>query len=215
MTVKTALRLEVSACPALKVYAGEENLNRPDPLGHPTEIPDIAATSSSGGEMLLTAGAGIGSTAEQQSPLPPADRRRAGRGADHRTERTRSPPCQTRWSTRRTRARLPLVGLDSLNCRSSRSVGWVHESIYIDRRVLDPLDAYRRLNATFMQLLLAMRPGAVHRRAGRRSRPPRRARNATCQVVAYSGASMPSDAVLAEWGAPLPHRPTTQQPATA
>jgi purine catabolism regulator len=59
MTVEAALRLEVFSRVAMKVYAGEESLDRMVRWVHPTEIPDIARFLR-GGEMLLTAGLGIG-----------------------------------------------------------------------------------------------------------------------------------------------------------
>ena len=65
MTVEAALRLEVFSRVAMKVYAGEESLDRMVRWVHPTEIPDIARFLR-GGEMLLTAGLGIGGTPERQ-----------------------------------------------------------------------------------------------------------------------------------------------------
>src|SRR3954454_6167877 len=66
MTVQTALALEVFSRVPLKIYAGRENLHRRVRWVHPTEIPDIAQFLR-GGEMLLTAGLGIGNDPEQQS----------------------------------------------------------------------------------------------------------------------------------------------------
>src|ERR1700760_205685 len=65
MTVKAALALEVFTRVPMTVYAGEQELERTIRWVHPTEIPDIAQFLR-GGEMLLTAGLGIGSTPEQQ-----------------------------------------------------------------------------------------------------------------------------------------------------
>ena len=65
MTVAAALGLEVFSRVKYTVYAGEANLDRPIRWVHPTEIPDIAGFLT-GGEMLLTAGLGIGVTAECQ-----------------------------------------------------------------------------------------------------------------------------------------------------
>ena len=65
MTVQAALQLEVFSRVPLHVYAGEDNLDRTVRWVHPTEVPDIARFLT-GGEMLLTAGLGIGSTPERQ-----------------------------------------------------------------------------------------------------------------------------------------------------
>lgn len=65
MTVRAALELEVFTRVPMKIYAGAEGLGRTVRWVHPTEIPDIAKFLT-GGEMLLTAGLGIGSTPERQ-----------------------------------------------------------------------------------------------------------------------------------------------------
>ena len=63
MSIESALQLEVFSRVAVTVHAGQRNLDRSVRWVHPTEIPDIAQFLS-GGEMLLTAGLGIGDTAE-------------------------------------------------------------------------------------------------------------------------------------------------------
>jgi len=64
-SIETALQLEVFSRVSVVVYAGQRNFDRSVRWVHPTEINDIAKFLS-GGEMLLTAGLGIGDTAEQQ-----------------------------------------------------------------------------------------------------------------------------------------------------
>jgi len=61
MSIESALQLEVFSRVAVTVHAGQRNLDRLVRWVHPTEIPDIAQFLS-GGEMLLTAGLGIGDT---------------------------------------------------------------------------------------------------------------------------------------------------------
>ena len=61
MSVEAALALEVFTRVPMTVYAGADNLDRAIRWVHPTEIPDIAKFLR-GGEMLLTAGLGIGAT---------------------------------------------------------------------------------------------------------------------------------------------------------
>ena len=65
MSVEAALALEVFTRVPMTVYAGADNLDRAIRWVHPTEIPDIAKFLR-GGEMLLTAGLGIGATGERQ-----------------------------------------------------------------------------------------------------------------------------------------------------
>src|SRR6476620_2676693 len=65
LSIATALQLDVFSRVAVTVHAGQRNLDRSVRWVHPTEIPDIAQFLS-GGEMLLTAGLGIGSTPDRQ-----------------------------------------------------------------------------------------------------------------------------------------------------
>ena len=196
MTVQAALDLEVFERVPLKVYAGEDNLHRTVRWVHPTEIPDIAQFLR-GGEMLLTAGLGIGSGADEQrrylAEIADADAavlivELSGRAFESMPEAL--------IDAARERG-FPLVGLDG-ELPFVEVSAQVHESI-TDQRVLD-LSAYERLNATFMQLLLAGRDPVVFTDAlaaevGR----PVALEDATCQVVAYSGACAQGDEVLAEW----------------
>lgn len=196
MTVRAALQLEVFSRVPLQVYAGEENLDRTVRWVHPTEVPDIARFLT-GGEMLLTAGLGIGSTPERQRRYLTeiADAQAAvlvieisGRAFDTMP--------QPLIDAARERG-FPLVGLAG-ELPFVEVSAQVHESI-VDQRVLD-LSAYERLNATFMQLLLAGRDPVLFTDAlAAEVGHPVVLEDATRQVVAYSGPSTDADAVLAEW----------------
>ena len=197
MTVEAALNLEVFGRVALKVYAGQNSLGRAIRWVHPTEIPDIAQFLS-GGEMLLTAGLGIGSTPERQRQYLAdiADAKAAvlvielsGRAFDE------MPQALVEAAEERD---FPLVGLAGEVPFVAVSAQ-VHESI-VDQRVLD-LSAYERLNATFMQLLLAGRdPVSFTEVLAAEVGHPVVLEDATRQVVAYSGASEVGDQILSEWG---------------
>lgn len=196
MTVRAALDLEVFSRVAVTVYAGEDNLDRKVRWVHPTEIPDIAQFLN-GGEMLLTAGLGIG-------PDPDKQRDYITRIADANAAvlilelggRIFSTMPETLIETARDRG-LPLVGLAG-ELPFVEVSAQVHESI-IDQRVLD-LSAYERLNATFMQLLLAGRDPVTFTDAlAAEVKQPVVLEDATRQVVAYSGGSSAGDDALTEW----------------
>lgn len=65
LSVEAALQLRVFDRTAVRVYAGQENMGRAVRLVHPVEIPDIAKFLS-GGELLITAGLGLGRTPVEQ-----------------------------------------------------------------------------------------------------------------------------------------------------
>ena len=196
ITVEAALRLEVFSRVAMKVYAGQGNLGRAIRWVHPTEIPDIASFLR-GGEMLLTAGLGIGSAPERQRQYITeiADAQAAvlivelsGRVFDS------MPPVLVEAARERD---FPLVGLDG-ELPFVEVSAQVHASI-VDQRVLD-LSAYERLNAAFMQLLLAGRDHVAFTDAlANEVGHPVVLEDAARQVVAYSGASTDGDQVLSEW----------------
>jgi PucR family transcriptional regulator, purine catabolism regulatory protein len=196
MSIEVALQLEVFTRVPKTVYAGRSNFDRAVRWVHPTEIPDIAQFLS-GGEMLLTAGLGIGDSAERQRQYIHAidDAHAAvlivelsGRAFDTMPEALVEAASERDF---------PLVGLTG-ELPFVEVSAQVHESI-IDQRVLD-LSAYERLNGTFMQLLLAGRDH-VHftdALAGEVNRPVVLEDSAR-QVVAYSGSSEIGDLALREW----------------
>lgn len=196
MTVKAALGLEVFTRVPVTVHSGAQKLDRAIRWVHPTEIPDIARFLS-GGEMLLTAGLGIGSTTERQREYITAiaDAHAAvliielsGRAFDT------MPRALVEAAQERD---FPLVGLAG-ELPFVEVSAQVHESI-LDQRVLD-LSAYERLNATFMQLLLAGRDHVAFTDAlATEVGHPVVLEDATRQVVAYSGSSTTGDDALKQW----------------
>ncbi|BDY28441.1 MULTISPECIES: PucR family transcriptional regulator [Mycolicibacterium] len=196
MTVRAALELEVFTRVPMKIYAGVEGLGRTVRWVHPTEIPDIAKFLT-GGEMLLTAGLGIGSTPERQREYITqiADSEAAvliielsGRAFDTMPQALIDAANERNF---------PVVGLDG-ELPFVEVSAQVHESI-VDQRVLD-LSAYERLNASFMQLLLAGGdPGAFTDALSAEVGHPAVLEDATRQIVAYSGGTPAGDEVLTEW----------------
>jgi purine catabolism regulator len=196
MTVKAALALEVFTRVPMTVYSDERQLDRTIRWVHPTEIPDIAKFLK-GGEMLLTAGLGIGSTPERQREYlnAVADAHAAvliielsGRAFDT------MPSALVDAARERG---FPLVALDG-ELPFVEVSAQVHESI-LDQRVLD-LSAYERLNATFMQLLLSGRDHVVFTDAlAAEVGHPVVLEDATRQVVAYSGTSTSGEEALKQW----------------
>jgi purine catabolism regulator len=196
MSIATALQLEIFSRVSVEVYAGERNFDRLVRWVHPTEVNDIAVFLS-GGEMLLTAGLGIGVTAAQQRQYIHAidDAHAAvliielsGRAFDTMPEALIDAARERDFPLVGLGAELPFVEVSAQ----------VHESM-IDQRVLD-LSAYERLNATFMQLLLAGRDH-VHftdALAAEVNRPVV-LEDSSRQVVAYSGSSAEGDEALREW----------------
>jgi purine catabolism regulator len=196
MTIETALRLEVFSRVGLTVHAGHPNLDRSVRWVHPTEIPDIAQFLR-GGEMLLTAGLGIGDTAERQRQyIHQIDDAHAAVLIVELSGRAfgTMPPALVEAARERN---FPLVSLDD-ELPFVEVSAQVHESI-IDQRVHD-LSAYTRLNATFMELLLAGRDH-LHFTDALASEVdhPVVLEDASRQVVAYSGSSPTGEEALAQW----------------
>ena len=196
MSLEAALQLEVFTRVPLTVYAGQTNFDRAVRWVHPTEIPDIAQFLS-GGEMLLTAGLGIGDTADRQRQyIHAVDDAHAAVLIVELSGRAFDVMPDALVEAARERE-FPLVGLDG-ELPFVEVSAQVHESI-IDQRVVD-LSAYERLNGTFMQLLLAGRDH-VHftdALAAEVNRPVV-LEDAARQVVAYSGNSDVGDVALRDW----------------
>jgi purine catabolism regulator len=196
MTVEAALRLEVFSRVGMVVYAGEDNLDRIVRWVHPTEIPEIAQFLR-GGEMLLTAGLGIGSTPAKQrqyiDEIADADAavliiELSGRAFEV------MPPALVEAARERD---FPLVGLDR-ELPFVEVSAQVHESI-IDQRVQD-LTAYERVNVAMMHLLLEGRDHVMFTDTlAAEAGCPVVLEDATRQVVAYSGQSPAGDEVLKAW----------------
>src|SRR6476660_1683816 len=196
MSIEAALQLEVFTRVSKTVYAGQRNFDWAVSWVHPTEIPDIAQFLS-GGEMLLTAGLGIGDTAKRQrNYIYEIDDAHAAVLIVEMSGRAFTAMPDALVDAARERE-FPLVSLDG-EVPFVEVSAQVHESI-IDQRVLD-LSAYERLNATFMQLLLAGRDH-VHftdALAAEVNRPVV-LEDAARQVVAYSGGSVDGDLLLGDW----------------
>ena len=203
MSVEAALALEVFTRVPMTVYAGADNLDRAIRWVHPTEIPDIAKFLR-GGEMLLTAGLGIGATGERQREYlnAIADAHAAVLILELSGRAFETMPTELVEAARE--RGFPLVGLDG-ELPFVEVSAQVHESI-LDQRVLD-LSAYERLNATFMQLLLADRDHVVFTDAlAAEVGHPVVLEDATRQVVAYSGNSTDRRRSAQTLGTPLTHR---------
>lgn len=214
MSIAAALRLEVFSRVKVTVHAGQDNLDRAVRWVHPTEIPDIAQFLR-GGEMLLTAGLGIGDSAERQRQYihDIADAKAAVLIIElsGRAFTTMPQPLVDAASERG----FPLVGLDD-ELPFVEVSAQVHESI-IDQRVLD-LSAYERLNAIFMQLLLAGRDHVHFTDAlAAEVSQPVLLEDATRQVVAYSGSTDAGDLAVREWEhhSRIDHDPATSESGNA
>ncbi|MEV4129953.1 PucR family transcriptional regulator ligand-binding domain-containing protein [Nocardia sp. NPDC049707] len=196
MNVEAALRLEVFTRVPVTVYAGEPNLSRPIRWVHPTEISDIARFLL-GGEMLLTSGMGIGNEPERQRRYLEEV---AAAGAavlviEISGRAFREMPSALIQTARE--LEFPLVGLDG-EVPFVEVSAQVHSSL-VDQRLLD-LTAYERLNAKYMQLLLA---GSDHvpftDMLADEVGHPVVLEDATRQIVSYSGATPDADKALSQW----------------
>jgi purine catabolism regulator len=196
MSIEGALQLEVFTRVPQTVYAGRGNFDRAVRWVHPTEIPDIGQFLS-GGEMLLTAGLGIGDNVEgQRQYINDIDDAHAAVLIVELSGRAFDSMPEALIEAARERD-FPLVGLAG-ELPFVEVSAQVHESI-IDQRVLD-LSAYERLNGTFMQLLLAGRDHVHFTDAlAKEVNRPVVLEDSARQVVAYSGSTEIGDLALKEW----------------
>ncbi|MHA4854597.1 PucR family transcriptional regulator [Rhodococcus sp. MSC1_016] len=196
MTVEASLRLEVFSRVEYTIYAGQASLNTPIRWVHPSEVVDIARFLT-GGEMLLTAGLGIGHSPEgQRRYLEEIADAGAAVLVIELSGRAFAEMPQALIDAARERD-FPLVGLDG-EVPFVEVSAQVHESL-VDQRVLE-LTAYERLNAKFMQLLLGERDyvpftDALADEVGHAVV----LEDATRQVMAYSGANEVADSILSKW----------------
>jgi purine catabolism regulator len=196
MSIEGALQLEVFTRVPQTVYAGRRNFDRAVRWVHPSEIPDIGQFLS-GGEMLLTAGLGIGDSVERQRQyIYDIDDAHAAVLIVELSGRAFDIMPEALIEAARERD-FPLVGLAG-ELPFVEVSAQVHESI-IDQRVLD-LSAYERLNGTFMQLLLAGRDHVHFTDAlAKEVNRPVVLEDSARQVVAYSGSSEIGDLALRDW----------------
>ncbi|WP_344596526.1 PucR family transcriptional regulator [Actinomadura vinacea] len=197
-TVKAVLDLPIFRRAGARVLAGERNLHRAVRWVHAGEIPDIARFLS-GGEMLLTAGLGIGRDAREQRDYV---RRISSAGATVLVVELAGrafdamPPAVIEEAERQG---LPLVGLRE-EIPFAEVSALVHETL-VEMR-LQELTAEEAVSQAFMNLLL---DGADHLsltgELAHRIGHPVVLEDMTHQVLAYSGRTPMSDRVVSEWNA--------------
>jgi purine catabolism regulator len=197
LTVRSALELEVFQRTEVRVLAGAQHLDRPVRWVHTGEIPDIHRFLT-GGEMLLTAGLGMGSTAEEQ------------RGFIRRIAEARAAVLVVELAGRMFTTMpaaaietaeelgLPLVGL-SEEVPFVEASAQVHEML-VEMRIAE-LVAEEATGQAFMDLLLAGEDylgltAELARRTGR----PVVLENVNHHILAYSGATADADRITGQWG---------------
>ena len=196
LSVEAALQLEAFSRISARVFAGHENLSREVRWVHPMEIPDIAQFLS-GGEMLLTAGLGIGKTVSQQRRFI-REISEAGAAAlvielSGRAFSTMPEPLVEEAH----KLQFPLIGLD-------REVPFVEVSAQVHeltlKQVHTELLAFEELNAEFIHLLLESRSHvsfieSLTHRVG----APVVLENAEHAIIAYAGGSAQTDELISSW----------------
>jgi purine catabolism regulator len=198
LTVRAALELEVFRRTEVRVFAGEDRLDRPVRWVHTGEIPDIHRFLS-GEEMLLTAGLGMGETASLQRAFIRrlAEARAAVLVVELAGRMFSSMPEAAIEEA--AALDLPLVGLRD-EIPFVEVSAQVHE-LLVKLRV-GQLIAEEATGQAFMNLLLADEDyvGMV-RETATRTGVPVVLEDVSHQMLSYAGATDESDAVVAEWGA--------------
>ncbi|WP_431876950.1 PucR family transcriptional regulator [Amycolatopsis sacchari] len=196
LTVRTALDLEVFHRTTVHVYAGENQLERPVRWVHTGEIPDIHRFLS-GGEMLLTAGLGMGDTAAPQRAYI---RRLAEAGAAVLVVELAGRMFESMPEAVIDEARalgLPLVGLAD-EIPFAVASAQVHE-VLVEQRVRQ-LITEEATGQAFMDLLLADEDyvGMVGELA-KRTGCPVVLEDIAHRMLAYGGATPEGDETVARW----------------
>lgn len=195
-TISAALELEVFSRVSFDVYAGHENLGRPIRWVHPVELHDIARFLA-GGEMLLTAGLGIGHTEEAQR-------------AYARSVSDAGAAVLVLELSGREYSRMPVALIDESACLGLPLVGLegelpfvevsaqVHEQLVNER--FQELTAHERLNGRVIELLAAGGDylGLCHVLAQEIKRPVV-LEDLTREPVAHTSESVDSDAAVSNW----------------
>lgn len=196
VTVSDVLNLEVFHDVEIQVLTGEEHLAREIRWVHASELPDIAQFLS-GGELLLTAGIGIGDTELLQRAYV-ASIAKAGAAAlvieGSGRMFTEIPEAiideSASWN-------LPVVSLGKEVPFAAVSAQ-VHEVLAQER--VDVLAQERQIEASFSDLLLQ---GAdylsIMRELGRTTGTPVVLENYVRQVIAYVGKSAEADEIVDDW----------------
>jgi PucR family transcriptional regulator, purine catabolism regulatory protein len=197
LSVEAALELEIFTRTPFRVFAGRENLHREIRWVHPVEVPDIARFLT-GGEMLLTAGLGLGSSPAQQRKYM---REINAAGAAVLVIELSGRAFHTMPQAVIEEAeclQFPLVGLES-EIPFVEVSAQVHE-VLVDARVAE-LTAFDRLNQTFMQLLLDSRDQMSFTEAlAHEVGWPVILEDINHDIIAYAGGTADSDATLKNWG---------------
>jgi purine catabolism regulator len=196
LTVRAALGLEVFRRTEVTVLAGAALLDRPVRWVHAGEIPDIHRFMT-GGEMLLTAGLGMGTTAREQRAYI---RRIAEAGAAVLVVELAGRAFSTMPAAAIEEAEargLPLVGLRE-EIPFVEASAQVHEML-VELRVAD-LVAEEAAGQAFMNLLLADEDYlGITAELARRTGHAVVLEDVTHQMLAYSGSTAESDEVVTEW----------------
>lgn len=196
LTVRSALDLEVFHRTRTTVLAGVRNLDREVRWVHTGEIPDIGEYLS-GGEMLLTAGLGMGRTADRQQSFV---RQVAAAGAAvlvvELSGRAFSsmPPAVVEESERQG---LPLVGLQ-------HEIPFVDVSAQIHELLVNlrtkELTSEEAIGHAFIDLLLADTDYvALSDELARRTRRPVVLEDITHQIMSYAGPTEEADDIVVNW----------------
>ncbi|WP_028922293.1 PucR family transcriptional regulator [Pseudonocardia acaciae] len=198
LTVRTALELEVFRRTEATVYAGADRMDRPVRWVHAGEIPDIHRFLT-GGEMLLTAGLGMGTGGEEQRAFV---RRIAAAGAAVLVVElagrafSEMPPAAVSEAEA---LGLPLVGLRD-EIPFVEASAQVHEML-MDLRMSEVI-AEEATGQAFLDLLLAGEDYvAMTAELANRTGHPVVLEDVTHQIVAYAGRTDDSDEVVADWAA--------------
>src|SRR5882757_2070024 len=197
LSVEAALQLPVFSRTSVHVFAGEQNLHRSIRWVHPVEIPDIARFLT-GGELLLTAGLGVGHTTEEQRCYL---REVSAAGAvaliiELSGRAFTSMPTALIEEARQ--LGFPLIGIDD-------EVPFVEVSAQVHELLADvrnaELIAFERLNATFIRLLLASgSPISFTEELAHEIGFPVVLEDSDHQLVAYAGGTAGTDLLIKNWG---------------
>jgi purine catabolism regulator len=198
LTARAALELEVFARTEVTVYAAEDKLDLPVRWVHAGEIPDIHRFLT-GQEMLLTAGLGMGATAELQRAFI---RRIAQARASVLVVELAGRMFDTMPTAVIEEAEavgLPLVGLRD-EIPFVEASAQIHETLAGTR--MAELIAEESTGQAFMNLLLADEDylGLIDE-AARRTGFAVVLEDFSHQIRAYAGPTTESDEVIADWGA--------------
>ncbi len=196
LTVEAALKLEIFRRGGARVVAGAQSLDRGIRWVHSAEIPDIAQFLA-GGELLLTAGCGIGDVeAEQHSYVRSVADAGAAALAVELSGRAFAtvPPAVVAEAERHG---LPLITFD-------REIPFVEVASQVHNRIVDlrveQLTRQKAIDSTFTDLLLRGEDYlAIVEQAAQSLCLPVVLEDYAHQMRAYYGRTERSDDVLAEW----------------